>query len=124
MHSPTPGITKVGHLSRTYTELAGRTTPTATDVEAALADCKLNIQGLEEYAKRPERRHVQKREEAPTPPPLSLSLSLSLSSSFLKAHSVLLCCYLCAACKFFRTSVWGVIAHPTIWEKYWWLYSL
>ena len=69
MHSPTPGITKVGHLSRTYTELAGRTTPTATDVEAALSDCKLNIQGLEEYAKRPERRHVQKREGAPTPPP-------------------------------------------------------
>ena len=69
MHSPTPGITKVGHLSRTYTELAGRTTPTATDVEAALSDCKLNIQGLEEYAKRPERRHVQKREGAPPPPP-------------------------------------------------------
>lgn len=65
----TPGITKVGHLSRTYAELAGRTAPTATDVEAALADCKLSIQGLEEYAKRPERRHVQKREGALPPFP-------------------------------------------------------
>ena len=69
--SPAPGITKVGHLSRTYAELAGRSTPTPTDVEAALANCQMSAKGLEEYAKRPERRHVQKREGTPFPSLLS-----------------------------------------------------
>ena len=70
--SSVPGITRVGHVSRTYSELAGRTGPTASDVEAALTDCQLSTRGLEEYAKRPERRHVQRREKTPIPllPPL------------------------------------------------------
>lgn len=93
--SPASGITRVGHLSRTYAELAGRTAPTATDVEAALADCRLSAHGLEEYTKRPERRHVQKREKLP--------LSLFPPTFLKKGCSVLLCCSSCAACVDVRT---------------------
>ena len=55
------GVTEVGRLSRTFAELSGRTVPTLPDVEVALADSGLSTERLEEYSKRPERRHVPKR---------------------------------------------------------------
>ncbi|RVE46633.1 hypothetical protein evm_008706 [Chilo suppressalis] len=60
-------LTEVGNSAKGYCELSGRVEPVLGDVVMALINMGINLQGLEQYAARPNRHIIQPPQQAPAP---------------------------------------------------------
>ncbi|VVC89530.1 transcription initiation factor TFIID subunit 8 [Leptidea sinapis] len=60
-------IAEVGNSAKGYSELSGRVEPVLGDVMMAFMNMGINLQGLEQYAARPNRHVIQPPQQAPVP---------------------------------------------------------
>ncbi|CAK1543105.1 unnamed protein product [Leptosia nina] len=60
-------LTEVGNSARIYCEHSGRVEPVLSDVVLALINMGISLQGLEQYAARPNRHVIQSPQQAPVP---------------------------------------------------------
>ncbi|XP_045516498.1 transcription initiation factor TFIID subunit 8 [Pieris brassicae] len=60
-------FTEVGNSANRYCELSGRVEPVLADVMLALINMGISLQGLEQYAARPNRHVIQPPQQAPVP---------------------------------------------------------
>lgn len=60
-------LTEVGSSAKGYCELAGRVEPVLGDAVMALINMGINLQGIEQYAARPNRHVIQPPQQAPAP---------------------------------------------------------
>ncbi|XP_045774032.1 transcription initiation factor TFIID subunit 8 [Maniola jurtina] len=60
-------LTEVGNSAKSYCELTGRTEPVLGDVMMALINMGISVQGIEQYAARPNRHVIQPPQQASVP---------------------------------------------------------
>ncbi|KAM3961507.1 TBP-associated factor 8 [Aphomia sociella] len=60
-------FTEVGNSAKGYCELSGRVEPVLGDIVMALINMGISLQGLEQYAARPNRHVIQPPQQAPAP---------------------------------------------------------
>ncbi|KAF9822697.1 hypothetical protein SFRURICE_016903 [Spodoptera frugiperda] len=60
-------LCEVGNSAKNYCELSGRVEPMLGDVIMALVNMGISLQGLEQYAARPNRHVIQPPQQAPAP---------------------------------------------------------
>ncbi|XP_039757327.1 transcription initiation factor TFIID subunit 8 [Pararge aegeria] len=60
-------FTEVGNSAKNYCELTGRTEPVLGDVTMALINMGISVQGIEQYAARPNRHVIQAPQQASVP---------------------------------------------------------
>ncbi|XP_011404894.2 PREDICTED: transcription initiation factor TFIID subunit 8-like [Amphimedon queenslandica] len=54
-------IKEIGHTSNVYCEVAQRSVPTVSDIHLAFIELGARFMNLEEYAQRPQRRHIPRQ---------------------------------------------------------------